>query len=78
MSDNEPKNILLQDLKDYANSNMKFPDLLKKYVNENASNEKDAEKFLKEFDDSYLKQMNLDELELLCSLILKKKNITVK
>lgn len=35
-------------------------------------------RFLKEFDDSYLKIMNLDELELLCSFILKRKNVQVK
>ncbi|SBS84803.1 hypothetical protein POVCU1_011440 [Plasmodium ovale curtisi] len=80
MSDDKEqmKNILLQELKDYKNSDNKFPELLKNYVKENVPNQRIAERFLKEFDDTYLKIMNLEELELLCSHILKKRNIKVK
>ncbi|ANQ07234.1 Uncharacterized protein PCOAH_00018550 [Plasmodium coatneyi] len=72
------KEELIQEMSEYKISNEKFPDMLKSYVKENISDQQLAERFLKEFDDSYLKIMNLDELELLCSFILKKRNIQVK
>ncbi|KAI4839312.1 hypothetical protein MKS88_001860 [Plasmodium brasilianum] len=74
----QKKNILVQEMKDYKNSEKKFPELLRSCVMENVSDKQDAERFLKLFDDAYLKIMNLDELELLCSFILKKRNINVK
>ncbi|GAW80135.1 hypothetical protein PGO_070500 [Plasmodium gonderi] len=77
--DNEQnKNALIQDMYEYKNNNKKFSDMLRTFIMENISNKIIAERFLKEFDDSYLKIMNLDELELLCSFILKKRNIQIK
>ncbi|CAA9987338.1 conserved Plasmodium protein, unknown function [Plasmodium knowlesi strain H] len=72
------KEELIQEMNEYKNNSKKFPDFLRSYVKENISDQQLAERFLKEFDDSYLKIMNLDELELLCSFILKKRNIQVK
>ncbi|CAG9480345.1 conserved Plasmodium protein, unknown function [Plasmodium vivax] len=72
------KDALLQEMTEYKNNSKKFPDMLRSYVKENISDQRLAERFLKEFDDSYLKIMNLDELELLCSFILKRKNVQVK
>ncbi|KJP89440.1 hypothetical protein AK88_00883 [Plasmodium fragile] len=72
------KYALLQEMSEYKNNSKKFPDMLKSYIHENISDQELAQRFLKEFDDSYLKIMNLDELELLCSFILKRRNIQVK
>ncbi|CAD2093135.1 conserved Plasmodium protein, unknown function [Plasmodium vinckei brucechwatti] len=79
MCDNndEKKDILIQELKNYKNSDKKFPELLKTYVKENVPDTMEAERFLKEFNESYLKEMNLDDLELLCSFILKKRDIKI-
>ncbi|EAA17129.1 hypothetical protein [Plasmodium yoelii yoelii] len=49
MCDNsdEKKNILIQELKNYKNSEKKFPELLKKYVKENVPDTMEAERFVK-------------------------------
>ncbi|SPJ10144.1 conserved Plasmodium protein, unknown function [Plasmodium sp. DRC-Itaito] len=76
-NDQDLKNSFLQDLKEYStNNDKKFPEVLKNYITQNIEDQNEAERFLKEFNDSYLKEMNLDELELLCSMILKKKNLS--
>ncbi|SOV13924.1 conserved Plasmodium protein, unknown function [Plasmodium sp. DRC-Itaito] len=76
-NDQDLKNSFLQDLKEYStNNDKKFPEVLKNYITQNIEDQDEAERFLKEFNDSYLKEMNLDELELLCSMILKKKKLS--
>ncbi|CAX64200.1 hypothetical protein PFAG_02304 [Plasmodium falciparum Santa Lucia] len=76
-NDQDLKSSFLQDLKEYStNDDKKFPEVLKNYITQNIEDQNEAERFLKEFNDSYLKEMNLDELELLCSMILKKKNLS--
>ncbi|SOV78798.1 conserved Plasmodium protein, unknown function [Plasmodium reichenowi] len=76
-NDQDLKSSFLQDLKEYStNHDKKFPEVLKNYITQNIEDQNEAERFLKEFNDSYLKEMNLDELELLCSMILKKKNLS--
>ncbi|SOV76130.1 conserved Plasmodium protein, unknown function [Plasmodium sp. gorilla clade G3] len=76
-NDQDLKSSFLQDLKEYStNNDKKFPEVLKNYITQNIEDQNEAERFLKEFNDSYLKEMNLDELELLCSIILKKKNLS--
>ncbi|VWU53152.1 conserved protein, unknown function [Hepatocystis sp. ex Piliocolobus tephrosceles] len=76
-NDEENKKKLIQELSDYKKCDSKFPEVLRSYITKNVPDENNAESFFISFDDTYLKKMNLDELELMCFFILKKKNIKV-
>lgn len=71
----DSKETFLKDLRTYSEGSDKFPDLLKKHISKNITNEADATKFLKEFNDSQLKKMNLEDFEKLCNAIFVKRKI---
>lgn len=70
MSKSDLNQAILKDLKNYLNSSNKFPEILKKHIHENITDQADAARLLKEFDDSQLKKMNLEDFEKLCNVIL--------